>query len=84
MERFKVLSPLALPAGSLVALSDAQAAVRKHALEPVKGAKAQYRASAELSFKAGEVLGLHQPNLKVLANVLQPMAAGHGAQAATA
>ena len=70
MQRYTCSKPLALAAGTLVGLSDAQAGARKHALKPQ--AKGVYLASGPLSFKAGEVVGLDGPNLKRLADTLVP------------
>jgi hypothetical protein len=74
MQAYKVIKPLSLGVGTLVGLSQAQAEPRKHALEPT-GTRGVYQAKGPLSFKAGEVVGLDDPNLKRLSAVLEPVEA---------
>ena len=52
--RYRVTSPLTLGPGSLLGLTEAQAAPRAHAL--VAQGNGQYLTTAHLQFKAGEVI----------------------------
>lgn len=65
---YVVVSPLRLPAGSVVGLSDAQASVRRHALSPIAKRKGWYQATTDLSFKVGEAIQYQGELPKALAD----------------
>lgn len=53
--QYRILAPSAFPTGSVLTLSEAQAASRRHALKPL--GTGIYEALAPVSFKAGEIVG---------------------------
>ena len=71
MLQYKVLSPIAIPVGTLVGLTDEMALPRIHnLLEHVAGV---YAARTALSFKAGQEIGLDAGTAKALASLLQSL-----------
>ncbi|HWH75554.1 MAG TPA: hypothetical protein VNV16_14950 [Methylibium sp.] len=74
---YVVTATLRLPAGSVVGLSDAQAARRKHMLVPVAKRKGWYAASLDLCFKVGEAIQYEGELPKALASAVEaPKRAG--------
>jgi hypothetical protein len=65
---YVVTATLRLPAGSVVGLSEAQAASRVHALAAVPKRKGWYAASLELCFKVGEAIQYEGELPKALAD----------------
>lgn len=66
--KYTTTEVLQLPAGVALGLTDAQAAARKHVLQPVPARKGWYTATAQVQFKRGEQF-LHDGDLpKHLAN----------------
>lgn len=65
---YVVTATLRLPAGSVVGLSDAQASVRRHVLQPDAKRKGWYEATADLSFKVGEAIQYQGELPKALAD----------------
>lgn len=55
MQRVRLLAPITMAAGTVLALSDEQAHDRRHALSPRGGGV--YEAIAPVSFKAGAEIG---------------------------
>lgn len=68
---YVVIATLRLPAGSVVGLSDAQAAPRGHALEAVPKRKGWFTATGELCFKVGEAIQYEGELPKALANAVE-------------
>jgi hypothetical protein len=68
---YVVTATLRLPAGSVVGLSEAQAARRKHMLVPVEKRKGWYAASLDLCFKVGEAIQYEGELPKSLANAVE-------------
>lgn len=64
---YVVTATLRLPAGSVVGLSEAQAAVRRHALASVAERNGWYETLADLSFKVGEAIQYEGEMPKALA-----------------
>lgn len=68
MHLYRTTQVLGFAAGAVLALTAVQAASRQHALEPLNGGRGErghYRATREIEFKAGEVVGIleleHRP-----------------------
>lgn len=80
MERYSVNQPITLHVG-VIGLSDAQAATRQHCLKRLMG-KGRYEIRKPVQFKAGEVIGLEEINLKQYAGWLTPVEK-EGTKAAT-
>jgi hypothetical protein len=68
---YVVISTLRLPAGNVVGLTDAQAARRMHAIEPVDKRKGWYLSTLELCFKVGEAIQYDGELPKALANAVE-------------
>jgi hypothetical protein len=71
MESYKVLKPLELKKGHVVELTREQAIPRLHNLKPLKGSK--FEVKADISFKAGEIIGFDPGKIKIFAGVLEPV-----------
>lgn len=52
--KYTTSTVLPLPAGIALGLSDAQAAMRRHALQPIAGRKGWYATTVPIEFKRGE------------------------------
>lgn len=68
MRSYITQAVITLPEGTVMQLSDAQAAARRYALAPV--GKNTWRATASVQFKAGEELGLEVDPPKQMAQEL--------------
>lgn len=71
MTRYITIAVLALGAGVALGLSDAQAALRKHALEPIPRRKGWYTTTSPVQFKAGEQIDTDGDLPKGLAEIVQ-------------
>ncbi|MBV2206657.1 MAG: hypothetical protein KUL87_14645 [Pseudomonas sp.] len=85
MEKYLIVSPATLPAGTRLGLTKPQAEARQHALQPA--GKGRYVAILPVQFKVGETISVDGELPKALAeNLSQPtaVAAEEAAQAPAA
>lgn len=78
MPKYKVeaFTGLILPAATVVSLSEKQLAPRRHQVRDVEGGL--HEALVPLSFKVGEVVDTRDPLPKVLAQLVEDLAAPQG------
>lgn len=70
MKKYSTLGVVGFPANVLLGLSEAQAAVRRHAISRVR--EGVFKTTAPVEFKRGEVLALDAP-VKSVAALLKPL-----------
>jgi hypothetical protein len=70
--KYVTLGALTLPAGTVLGLSESQAAPRKHVLRAVPARKGWYTATGEVQFKIGEEITCDGDLPKHLAQLLAP------------
>ena len=69
MELYRVTKPVELNTGLRIKLTQEQAVPRLSSLKPLKADK--YEIQRPVQFKAGEILGIEQANIKLYAAMLE-------------